>query len=281
MIPVTGSRRSTDSAPTALRGLMWAGFCLSLLLPTAFAILVWYDLDRENAYASERARIVAQAVQRQLVERLDWLTAELQDTTERASSTASGDAVPQLSAPPSDERGLGTALQDLVLLRADGTALDAQGKPIDRTSLPKPDRDAQPAGLAIGAPVRAANARWLVPVAWTDASGAGVAARIDADWFATLLKGYDLGPDSMLNLLHRDHVMLARSQDNQRHVGTRLDGIPLFDAAYRDMAAGVYIDPTTVIDGVPRQIVFQRVPHSPLIVLVGSARHPLLAGWRR
>jgi diguanylate cyclase (GGDEF)-like protein/PAS domain S-box-containing protein len=47
------------------------------------------------------------------------------------------------------------------------------------------------------------------------------------------------------------------------------------------MAAGVYIDSTTVIDGVPRQIVFQRVPHSPLIILVGNARNPLLAGWRR
>jgi diguanylate cyclase (GGDEF)-like protein/PAS domain S-box-containing protein len=283
MIPATiPSFRNAGAAPAGLRGLLWAGFCLSLLLPTVFALLVWYDLDRENAYASERAQIVAQAVQRQLVERLDWLAAELQETAERASLNAPGNAEPSLSAAPpdADDRGLGTVLQDLVLLRAGGAALDAQGKPIDRASLPKPDRDAQPAGLAIGVPVHGANARWLVPVAWTDASGAGLAARIDADWFAKVLLGYDLGNKSMLNLMHRDRVMLARSLSNQQYVGTRMDGIPIFDAAHRDLAKGTYIE-TTTLDRVPRQIVFQRVAHTPLIIVVGSPRKPLLAEWRR
>jgi len=270
-----------DSAQPPLRGLLWAGFCLSLLLPVAFAILVWYDLNRENDYAAERARIVAQAVQRQLVERLDWLAAELHEAVEQAASNKSADGLPHLSAPESDERGLGTALQDMVLLRADGSAADMQGKPVDRASLPKPDRDAQPAGLAIGAPIRAsANAHWLVPVAWTDASGAGMAARVDADWFAEVLQGYDLGKHSMLNLMHRDRVMLARSQANQQYVGTRMDGIPIFDAAHRDLDNGTYIE-TTLLDHVPRQILFQRVAHTPLLVVIGSARQPLLASWRR
>ena len=275
------SGRSINAAPAGLRGLLWAGFCLSLLLPIVFAALVWYDLDRENSYAAERSRIVAQAVQRQLGERLGWLAAELQEIAAQTTPSASNNLTPLPPSPISDEHGLGVALQNFVLLHTDGAAFDAQGRRADAAWLPKPDPDAQPAGLAIGAPIRdAASTRWLVPVAWDGKPGVRIGARIDADWFAAVLLGYDLGPHSMLNLLHRDRVLLARSQDNQRHVGTRLDGIPIFDATHRDMAGGAYIEPS-VIDGVTRQIVFQRVAHSPLIIVVGSARNPLLAGWRR
>ncbi len=274
-------RRSADAAPAGLRGLLWAGFCLSLLLPTVFALLVWYDLDRENAHAVERARIVVQAVQRQLVERLDWLAAELQETADHAAQGASKNAAPQRSAPLQEQHRLGIALNDLVLLRADGLAFDAQGQRATATWLPKADADAQPTGLAIGAPIHdATSGRWLVPVAFDGPSGARIGARIDADWFAQVLQGYDLGPDAMLNLVHRDRVMLARSQANQRYAGTRLDSIPIFDSAHRDMASGDFIEPS-VIDGVPRQLVFQRVAHTPLIVIVGSPRQPLLAEWWR
>jgi len=38
---------------------------------------------------------------------------------------------------------------------------------------------------------------------------------------------------------------------------------------------------TTKLDHVPRQIVFQRVPHTPLLIVIGSARQPLIASWRR
>ncbi len=269
------------SIPYGPRSLVFIGLCLSLLLPILFAVLLWYDLDRENAYAFERERIVAQSVQRQLVERLDWLAAELREASDRAAATASADGAPQLLAPESDNHGVGTTLRDMVVLRADGTALDARGNPLDRNSLPKPDGDARPAGFAIGAPVRStSDQRWLVPVAWTDAAGAGIAARIDADWFAEVLLGYDLGKNSMLNLIHRDRVMLARSQANQQYVGTRMDGIRIFDAAHRDMASGAFIESTT-LDNVPRQIVFQRVAHTPLLIVIGSAREHLLAGWRR
>ncbi len=275
------SQNDTSAAPAGLRGLLWAGFCLSLLLPTVFALLVWDDLDRENAHALDRARIVTQAVQRQLTERLDWLAADMREIAEHATQAASPDTAPQLSAPMPNAHRLGVALQDLVVLRADGAAFDAQGRRVTAVWLPKPDPDTLPAGLAIGAPIRdAATARWLVPVAWDGQPGVRIGARIDADWFATVLRGYNLGKTGMLNLVHRDRVMLARSEANQRYVGTRLDRIPIFDPAHERMASGDFIEPS-VIDGVTRQLVFQRVAHTPLIIVVGSPRKPLLAEWRR
>jgi len=262
-----------------VRGLLFAGLCLSLLLPVVFAVLIWYDLDRENAYVAERARIVAQSIQRQLHDRLDWLAGELQEIAEVAMPES-------MNTSPTRRRsvfgeGSNDAVLHTIVLVRDGIATDRQGRPEGASWLPPPDPEAQPAGLAIGTPVRdAASARMLVPVAWSGLRGIRVGARVDADWFAAVLKGYDLGTGSMLNLWHRDHTLLARSLDNQRYAGTRLDRIPIFDAAHRDMASGEYIEPS-VIDGVRRQFVFQRMPHSPLIVVVGSARRDMLAGWRR
>lgn len=251
-----------------LHGLLLAGLCLSLLLPLVFAALVWYDLDRENTYVAERARIIAQSVERQLAERLDVLAGALR----QAAGQSENARIPL-------EQGLGTALRDVVLVR-DGVAVDRAGHPADASWLPLPDPDSQPAGLAIGAPTRdAVSGRALVPVAW-DGPSTRVGARIDGDWFAAVLQGYDLGAQSMLNLVHRDRVLLARSTDNQRYAGKRLDRTPIFDRAHANLVTGEYIE-ASVIDGVVRQFVFDRLPHSPLVVVVGSARIQMLAGWRR
>ena len=269
-----------EAALGGLRGLLLTGFTLSLLLPIVFALLVWHDLDRENAYTAERGHIIAQAVQRQLGERLSWLADELQERAELASVPAQPISGPGLSKSMAHESDMDAALHHIVLVR-EGIAVDGQDRPTDAGWLPAPDPDARPAGLSIGTPIRdATSGREVVPVAWDGQPGLRVGARVDADWFAAVLAGYNIGAGGMLNLWHRDHILLARSKDNQRYSGTRLDRAPLFDSAHRNLTAGQYIE-VGRIDGVERQFVFLRMPHSPLIVLVGSARNDTLAGWRR
>jgi diguanylate cyclase (GGDEF)-like protein/PAS domain S-box-containing protein len=268
------------AAPSGLHGLLLTGFVLSLLLPILFALLVWYDLDREDAYAIERAHVIVQSVQRQLGEQLSWLADDLQQDADLDSLQASVAATPTRSRPSRKKSDLDAAMNGLVLVH-DGIAVDRRGRPADASWLPPPDPDARPAGLSIGAPIRdAASGRAVVPVAWDARPGLRLGARVDDDWFAAALAGYQLNAGSILNLVHRDGVLLARSEDNQRYAGRRLDRAELFDAAHRRMDAGDFIE-SGVIDGVRRQFVFQRVPHSPLIVVVGQARHSMLTGWRR
>ncbi len=272
--------QATQATPGSLRGLLWTGLSLSLLLPLVFAALVWYDLDHEFAYTAERGQIITQAVQRQLDDRLQRLGDELQEIAQQATRIAAGNAAPQMSAATPDEHDLDVALRGAVLLPAGGNGFNVRGQPADARWLPQADPDAGVAGLSIGTPIRdAASGRAVVPVAWDGHAGLRVGALLDADWFAAVLTGYDLGAGSMLNLLHRDRVLLARSEDNQRYAGTRLNQAPLFDAVHRNLPTGQYSEPSS-IDGVERQFMFRRLPHSPLIVVVGLARSNTLAGWR-
>lgn len=261
--------------PSGPRSLVAIGLSLSVLLPILFAALIWYERDRENAYAAERAGIVAQAVQRQVGERLEWLATELREIAEDAASPLPAGMQRHSPSPRRDR-----VVHDIVLVRADrgsdGHAADASAHPLDTAWLPQRDPDARPSGLTVGAPMRdAPGARWVVPVVWDGHTGWRVGARIDADWFAETLAGYRLGDGAMLNLLHRDRVVLARSMDSQRYAGTRLDRSPIFDAAHRDRATGEFVEAST-LDGIDRQMVFQRIPHSPLIVVVGTARRQIL-----
>src|SRR5512141_1926007 len=148
--------RERDAAPSGLRrlrGLLLAGFSLSLLLPIVFAGLVWYELDRANTNTIEHARVVAHSVQRQLGVQLSWLADELQERAALAAATVVATSPSALSTSPALESNLDAALHDIVLVR-DGNAVDLQGHRADASWLPPPDRDARPAGLSIGSPFR-------------------------------------------------------------------------------------------------------------------------------
>ena len=262
------------------RGLVVMGLCLSLLLPALLAGVIWHERDRENAFSAERAEIIAQAVQRQLDERLAWLAEQLQ----RIAQDGPKSAIPDSANPTPLTVALAFSapdkLRDIVLFR-DGHTVDMQGRAIDAPWLPPRDPDVGPSGLSIGAPIRdAASARWLVPVAWDGRVGWRVGARIDTDWFADMLMDYPLGEDGILNVLHRDRVLVARSLANQRYVGRRLDRSPIFDAAHRLQPSGTFAE-ASLLDGIQRQFLFRRVPHTPLIVVVGSARRTTLVAWGR
>ena len=267
--------RLRGTIPTGPRSLVFIGLCLSLLLPILFAVLLWYDFSRENDASAERADVVAQSIQRQLGERLASLAGAMREVAEDAASIASAGSPVH---PPTGEHG--AVLADIVLDH-DGHGMDTQGRPADASWLPPPALDARPSGLTIGVPVRIAPvSHWVVPVAWDGLQGWRVGARVDIDWFADVLSGYDLGKDGVLNLLHTDHVLLARSKDNQRYAGTRPKRAQLFESPLQDQVSGRFIE-TSPFDGIQRQFVFRRIPHSPVIVVVGIARRHILELWWR
>ncbi|MEO8743458.1 MAG: PAS domain S-box protein, partial [Lysobacteraceae bacterium] len=272
------------SFPYGPRGLVFLGLSLSLLLPILFAVLLWFDLKRENDTSAERANIVAESIQRQFGERLEQIASDLREIAETAPSSGAAEVANQDHAlHPSGEYD--AALHDIVLLRpghgSDAQGVDVQGHTADASWLPRADSAAELSGLSIGVPVHSiANRRWIMPVVWDGLGGWRVGAHIDADWFADALSGYQVGEGGMLNLVHRDRVLIARSIDNQLYAGTRVGPSQLFDGPQRNQIDGQFVE-TSVIDGTNRQFVFRRIPHTPVIVLVGVAQRHILALWWR
>ena len=269
--------RPRGTIPYGPRGLVFLGLSLSLLLPILFAVLLWFDLERANDASAERAGIVAESIQRQFGERLEQVANDMRGIAETAASSGA-------PARPADGE-YAAVLHDIVVLRpghgGDAQGIDAQGRATDAGWLPPPDRLARLSGLSIGAPVHSiADKRWLVPVAWDGLGGWRVGARIDADWFADALSGYQVGEGGMLNLAHRDRVLIARSTDNQLYAGTRIGPSLLFDGPQRKQAYGKFVE-KSVIDGTERQFVFRRIPRTPVIVIVGVAQRHILALWWR
>ncbi|MEO7478548.1 MAG: PAS domain-containing protein, partial [Lysobacteraceae bacterium] len=272
------------SFPYGPRGLVFLGLSLSLLLPILFAVLLWFDLKRENDTSAERANIVAESIQRQFGERLEQIASDLREIAETAPSSGAAEVANQDHAlHPSGEYD--AALHDIVLLRpghgSDAQGVDVQGHTADASWLPRADSAAELSGLSIGVPVHSiANRRWIMPVVWDGLGGWRVGAHIDADWFADALSGCQVGEGGMLNLVHRDRVLIARSIDNQLYAGTRVGPSQLFDGPQRNQIDGQFVE-TSVIDGTNRQFVFRRIPHTPVIVLVGVAQRHILALWWR
>jgi diguanylate cyclase (GGDEF)-like protein/PAS domain S-box-containing protein len=271
---ITVGKTDFDSFLTRPRGLLTVGLCVSLLLPVLFAVLLWLDLGHDDDQAADRADIVAQSIQRELDHRLGAVAGDLRaiaDAPAQADSTTIATGTPPAAAP---------LLQDVVVLPDRGVhGTDLQGHPADASWLPPPERLAPPASLSIGPPLRPTpGARWMVPVAWYGHPGRRVAALIDADWFADVLQGYPLGDGAVLNLVHANGTMLARSKANQSNVGTDLRHARIFDSEYRGRSSGRLID-TSSVDHVRRLVVFLRMEHTPLIVVVGTARYDIVAVW--
>ncbi|MBS0194756.1 MAG: EAL domain-containing protein [Proteobacteria bacterium] len=264
--------------PQRPRAVLLAGLWLSLLLPLLFTVMLWFDYQHERELADERAMVAAQAVQRQLGERLELLVHQMQDLAGQARAKSSCNCpTPMLASLPS-----GSILQDVVLIQSNpgnGKGVDLLDRPADASWLPPESSDAQPQGLAIGVPTRTADAgRWVVPVAWYGDRQWRVGARVDADWFAQALVDFPLGDNSTVSLVHVEGMLLAHSRDNQNSIGASLDQAVLFSSRYRDQASGSF-DEAGMLDREPRQFVFQRVAHTPLIVVVGTASRTIFAAW--
>ena len=224
---------------------------LAMALPLLALWLLVHDRNAQRDSAAARSQLLVEAVQRQALERLELLSHQLAMHAARAgeATPAGHAAVPAVLTIP---------LTDLHTQPIDGAA-------------------ALHGGLQLGAPVRA-DGHWVVPV-WSDQPGGlRVSGKVDAAWFAEMVEGYALGEDELLNLVHRDGVLLARSQDNAANVGRSLNDSLLFQPPHGDLAQGRFVSPS-VFDRVRRQFVFVRIPGTPLIAVASAPDSAILLTW--
>lgn len=258
------------------RGMLVAGLCLSLLLPACFAVMLWFDLRHDNDLAAERATVAEQAVQRHLGERLLRLGHRLQVVSLRADMRAAGTTLADV---PGDWAN--AELAQIVLLPAGGGAAghDVEGRPATAPWLPPAQPATRPAGLAIGAPIRiGGQSRWWVPVAWYGDPGRRVGALVAADWFAEVLADYPLGDGSVLDIIHVDGILVARSKGNQTETGVLREHARVFAATFARNASGRF-DATSPVDHVRRQFVYARMAHAPLVIVAGVTKAQIFAAW--
>ncbi|WP_162301464.1 EAL domain-containing protein [Cognatilysobacter segetis] len=222
--------------------LLAMGWGLVALLPVIAALLVATEYRDYQAARAQRSRLVTDAVERQLRDRLFLLGRQLD---------ASVAAAPGRSVVP---------MQGLVV----------------RPALPT---DAPRRALAyVGAPVKRAG-RWQVPV--SKRVGDRVAtARVDAALLTDIVKGYRLGGRDFVSLVHEGGLLVAGSFDSDRAPGRPMRTSPLFAPERRGLHEGRYTS-ATLGDGRRREHAFRRIDGTGLTVVVGAEPPNILDLWGR
>ncbi|MDQ3205930.1 MAG: EAL domain-containing protein [Pseudomonadota bacterium] len=236
------------------------GMALAVVLPLLALALLVHDLDSQQEQAARRSQLLTSAVERQMLERMELLSHEMGMRAAQSGHHAAADP-----AQAGDMPGLGVPLREVTVQRGGPST----GAGVDRAgALP---------GLRVGPPQQR-EGRWVVPVRRDIASGIAITGELDASWLAGLVHGYELRRDELLNLVHEDGLMVARSTDHASHIGRELSGSPLFDPDKREQAQGRYVG-ASVVDGVRRQFVFRRVAGTGLIVVASAPQRVILLPW--
>lgn len=242
------------------RRLLTFGLVLSLTAPLLGVGLLFHAKGQQQDVAASRSELLTKSIERQLLERLELLAHQLEMQAERARQPHSALA----HADPTSASSLPIPLGG-VRIRA---ATPAGAAPAAADSL---------SGLRLDAPVRQGDG-WVVPVMRDDGSGHAVHGQVDSAWFAEILQDYGLQGDELLNLIHEDGVMLARSADHRGHVGRQMRDSALFQAPHRERAHGRFIS-ASVIDGVQRQFVYRRVTGTPVTIVASAPQSAILLPW--
>ncbi|MDQ3270322.1 MAG: PAS domain S-box protein [Pseudomonadota bacterium] len=226
---------------------------LAIALPLLAVWLLVHERREQQDLAAARSQLLVHAVQRQAAERLELLSHELGMQAAQARRSAGGRQTRTVSPIPL------SALRVQPGMPPTGAAAGAYS------------------GLHLEAPVRD-NGRWVVPVHQDDPSGMRVSGSVDASWFAEMVQGYDLADREMLDLVHEDRVLVARSQDNAANVGRSVERALLFQQPHLARMQGRYVG-RSVVDGLNRQFVFGRIAGTPLIAVASSPQSAILLPW--
>ncbi|GAB2521956.1 EAL domain-containing protein [Lysobacter humi (ex Lee et al. 2017)] len=248
MTTTDANRGIAEGGPQAPRELqrmrlLAIGWGLAALLPAMAVLLITAEYRQFQAARDIKTRLVADAVERQLRDRLFLVESQLA-------------AVP--TAGPSARWTI--------------PMHDAAVRPASAA----PHVPAR--GIWIGLPVRQGKA-WRVPVA-RRVGDRVVSARIDPWLISDAVSGYDLGPGDFVSLVHRDRVLLGRSSRNAEFFGRSLDRSGMFAPEHLRLVEGQYTGPS-VVDGLERDYFFRRLEGLPLAVLVGTERRSIFAMWMR
>ncbi|MGY3264540.1 EAL domain-containing protein [Lysobacter sp. HA35] len=222
--------------------LLAVGWGLAALLPVIALLLAATDY-REYQNARElRSRLVTDAVQRQLLDRLTLIGRQLADVV---SPTADGQLVP---------------MRDITVM------------PATPADLPKSS------WATVGAPVRVGTA-WRLPVSRRVGDHV-VRATIDPRTLTAVVRGYRLDGHDFVSLIQDQRVLVAGSFRSEQAIGETMVSSPLFASERAKQHEGRYIS-TTVTDGRRREHSFRRLPGTGLTIVVGTEPPALLDIWGR
>ena len=169
------------------------------------------------------------------------------------------------------------------LVPADGPHLGA--KAADRDYF-KAAIAAPPGQIAIGQAIKGrASGLWQIPIATRlNQPTHGVAlvfVGIEVDLFNRIFDAVRSNKDSVVSVIRRDGILLARSSARPVELGVSYATFPLFTQGLAKGPRGVMLAPSTRTDGVPRMIAFGEMERYPLITLVGESVNSIDAPlWR-
>lgn len=147
-------------------------------------------------------------------------------------------------------------------------------------------QDDPAAGLYIGPPlISRSTGVWFISmsrrITGRDGGFAGIAvAAVEPRYFERFYQKLNLGDSDSIALFKRDGTLLFRSPYSEGVIGRSFADFELVRRRLAESHEGSFrvVSP---FDGVPRIISYRAVESLPLVVSVGLAEGPLLAGWRR
>jgi signal transduction histidine kinase len=141
-------------------------------------------------------------------------------------------------------------------------------------------------GLHIGPPLESRSVGTLfmslsrrLHTATDDFQGIAVAA-VEPRYFERFYERLQLAGGDSIALFHRDGTLYSRVPYAEGRVGQSFAHLPLFQRELSHGPEGVY-RATGHMDAVPRIVSYRTVEGLPLVVAVGLAEQPMLAGWQR
>lgn len=137
-------------------------------------------------------------------------------------------------------------------------------------------------GLYISRPWVSARGRYLISfsrrISNPDGSFAGVVAgTMRLSYFHDLFRKMKFGPRDVLTLVHENGTILMRAPFAVESIGTHLSNSVVLRHA-RSLAAG-WLQTVSIVDGVKRIYVFQRIDEQPLLLVNGLSVETVYEGW--
>ncbi|HZX79700.1 MAG TPA: EAL domain-containing protein [Lysobacter sp.] len=241
-------RTTREAAPPVRRRrrrrLLAIGWSLAALLPLIAVALIVDDYRDYRDARELRSRLVLDAVERQLLDRLFLFGRQLDAA-----------AAPASAAPV-------VAMDDVTVSPAP----------------PGPPAAVSDSPVRIGRPALSGG-RWLVPIS-RRVGDVTVAARVDAGVLTRVVQGYRLDADEFVSLVQDDRVLVAGSFEPGRAPGQSMAASPLFAPEHRGLREGRYVS-ATLSDGLRREHAFRRIPGSGLTIVMGTSPPSLLDMWGR
>jgi signal transduction histidine kinase len=279
--------------PAGSRGTVSVLIIVTIVLYSVAGVVMMMERNRVLRDASTDAARLARVLKEQTVHIVQAVDLTL-------TGMLSGLAVAPSLAPhdPAFQRALEQRRDTLPFLRA-LFVIDADGAIIHDTSYPstpavvladrpyfRVHRDDASAGLSIGPPLLSRrNREWFFSMTRRIAGPGGefrgvVAATIEPRYFERFYGTLELSGADSISLFHRDGTLYARSPYPEGLIGGSFSNLPLFTDELPSRDRGTFRVAASKLDGEARIISYRAVEGVPLVVSVGLAETPLLAGWR-